>query len=88
MLKPVADHWYAIKPLDLQILWIREIHVDAYMAGDIWLVGGAERDLVVDSGMGIVPPAYCESLRRLSELPVRRAYPGHYGPFDGPAWRS
>ena len=57
MLKPVADHWYAIKPLDPQILWIREIHVDPYVAGDIWLVRGAERDLVVDTGMGIVPPA-------------------------------
>ena len=29
------------------------------------------------------PAAYCESLRRLSELPVRRVCPGHYGPFDG-----
>ncbi len=57
MLKPVADHWYAIKPLDPQVLWIREIHVDPYVAGDIWLVRGAERDLVVDTGMGIVPPA-------------------------------
>jgi glyoxylase-like metal-dependent hydrolase (beta-lactamase superfamily II) len=57
VLKPVADHWYAIKPLDPQVLWIREIHVDPYVAGDIWLVRGAERDLVVDTGMGIVPPA-------------------------------
>ena len=43
VLKPVADHWYAIKPLDAQILWIREVHVDPYVAGDIWLVRGAER---------------------------------------------
>jgi hypothetical protein len=43
VLKPVADHWYAVKPLDPQILWIREIHVDPYVAGDIWLVRGAER---------------------------------------------
>jgi glyoxylase-like metal-dependent hydrolase (beta-lactamase superfamily II) len=57
VLKPVADHWYAIKPLDPQVLWIREIYVDPYVAGDIWLVRGAERDLVVDTGMGIVPPA-------------------------------
>jgi len=55
--KPVADHWYAVKALDPRILWIREIHADPYVAGDIWLVRGAERDLVVDTGMGIVPPA-------------------------------
>ncbi len=29
------------------------------------------------------PAAYCESLGRLAELPVRRVYPDHYGPFDG-----
>jgi len=55
--KPVAEHWYAVKPLDSKILWIREVHVDPYVAGDIWLVRGTERDLVVDTGMGIVPPA-------------------------------
>ncbi len=55
--KPVADHWYAIRPLDSKVLWIREIHVDPYVAGDIWLVRGSKRDLVVDTGMGIVPPA-------------------------------
>ena len=29
------------------------------------------------------PPAYCDSLRRLRELPVRVVHPGHYGSFDG-----
>ena len=50
MLNPVADHWYAVTPLDPQILWIREIHVDPYVAGDIWLVRGVECDLVVAAG--------------------------------------
>ncbi len=54
--KPVAEHWYAIKPLDSKVVWIREIHVDPYVAGDIWLLRGSRRDLVVDNGMGIVPP--------------------------------
>ena len=57
MEKAIADHWYAIKPMDTQILWIREVHVDPYVAGDMWLLRGSERDLVVDTGMGIVPPA-------------------------------
>ncbi len=45
-------------------------------------------DMLYDGSSGAAwppdePAAYCESLRRLSELPVRRVYPGHYGPFDG-----
>lgn len=55
--KPVSPFWYAAAPQDNAIVWIREIHVDPGAAGDIWLVRGAERDLVVDTGTGIVPPA-------------------------------
>jgi len=66
--KPVARHWYAIKPLDAKIVWIREIHVDPYVAGDIWLLRGSERDLVVDTGMGIVPPA--AEIESLTTKPV------------------
>ena len=85
MLKPVADHWYAIKPLDAQILWIREVHVDPYVAGDIWLVRGAERDLVVDTGLGIVPPA--PVIEALTTKPVVAIALNCY--FDhGGGWRS
>ena len=66
--KPVAEHWYAITPMDAQILCIREVHVDPYVAGDIWLVRGAERDLVVDTGLGIVQPA--PMIAALSTKPV------------------
>ncbi|MEE8506049.1 MAG: hypothetical protein V3S40_07495, partial [Kiloniellales bacterium] len=55
--KPVAEFWYGIQPQDHEIIRFREIHVDPYAVGDIWLVRGSQRDLVVDTGSGIVPPA-------------------------------
>jgi glyoxylase-like metal-dependent hydrolase (beta-lactamase superfamily II) len=55
--KPVAEFWYAIQPQGDGILRLNEIHVDPYAVGDIWLVRGSTRDLVVDTGSGIVPPA-------------------------------
>jgi glyoxylase-like metal-dependent hydrolase (beta-lactamase superfamily II) len=44
-------------------------------------------DMLYDGSSGAAwppdePAAYCESLARPSELPVRRVYPGYYGPFD------
>ena len=50
------------------MLRLREAPVDPYMSGDIWLVRGADRDLVVDSGMGILPPG--PVIAALSDKPV------------------
>jgi glyoxylase-like metal-dependent hydrolase (beta-lactamase superfamily II) len=55
--KPVAEFWYAIQPQDDDIIRFSEIYVDPYAVGDLWLVRGSARDLVVDTGSGIVPPA-------------------------------
>lgn len=57
MAKPVVEFWYAIQPQGDGIIRFNEIHIDPYAAGDIWLVRGSQRDLVVDTGSGIVPPA-------------------------------
>jgi len=55
--KPVAEFWYAIQPEADAILRLNEVHVDPYSVGDIWLVRGSTRDLAIDTGSGIVPPA-------------------------------
>ena len=68
MAKPIAETWYGIDPCPGGVLRVRETHVDPYMSGDIWLVRGAERDLVVDSGMGILPPG--PVIAGLSEKPI------------------
>ncbi len=56
-LKPVADLWYSIEAFENNILLLRETHIDPYAVGDIWIVRGRERDLVVDTGSGKVNPA-------------------------------
>jgi len=56
-MKPVADIWFGVARQDHSILRFREIHIDPYAVGDIWLVQGRDRDLVVDTGSGIRPPA-------------------------------
>ena len=68
MAKPIAETWYGIDPCPGGVLRLREAPVDPYMSGDIWLVRGAERDLVVDSGMGILPPG--PVIAGLSDKPV------------------
>ena len=54
--RAVADCWYAVSPCDDDIVHLREAWIDPYLTGDIWLVRGRERDLLVDSGTGIVSP--------------------------------
>ncbi len=55
--KSVAEVWYAVEPYEDGILRFRELNIDSYAVGDMWLVRGSERDLVVDTGSGIVTPA-------------------------------
>jgi len=55
--KPVAEFWYAVQPQDDGIIRFSEIYVDPYAVGDLWLVCGSERNLAVDTGSGMVPPA-------------------------------
>src|ERR1700735_1389653 len=54
--RPVADCWYAIAPCDDSIVQLRETWLDPYLTGDMWLIRGQNRDLLVDCGTGIVPP--------------------------------
>src|SRR5437879_10631045 len=56
MMKPVADIWYGVAAAADGILHLREAALDPYFAGDIWLLRGSARALVIDCGMGIVPP--------------------------------
>src|SRR5580704_5611795 len=53
---PQADFWYAVSPCDDDIVQLREAWIDPYLTGDMWLVRGQDRDLLVDCGTGIVSP--------------------------------
>ena len=52
----VAENWFETRPCADGIVHIREAWVDPYLTGDMWLVRGRDRALLVDSGTGIVSP--------------------------------
>ena len=62
-----AENWYEVRTLDDGVTHIEEPHIVPFYRCNIWLVQGRERDLLVDSGSGIV------SLReQVAELAERR----------------
>lgn len=52
---PVARHWYEIEDCGGGVSRILETHVASWMRCNMWLIHGRERDLLVDSGMGLRP---------------------------------
>jgi len=57
MQKNVSEFWYAIEQRDNHILRLREAWIDPYLAGNIWLLRGSNRSLVIDTGTGMLSPA-------------------------------
>jgi len=64
----IADRWFHVETVGDDIALIAEPYVDEFIRGNIWHVRGRDRDLLVDTGMGV------RSLRteipNLSERPV------------------
>ncbi len=65
---PIAKDWYATERLSDDVTLIWEPHVDAGIRCNMWHVRGRDRDLLVDSGLGMVPLR--ESIALLAERPV------------------
>jgi len=53
-----ADRWYRVRPVGDGVTHIDEPHIKPFYRCNIWHVRGRERDLLIDSGLGVV------SLRR------------------------
>lgn len=49
----VADHWFELRRLADGITFLWEPHVAPLLRCNIWHVRGRDRDLIVDTGMGI-----------------------------------
>jgi glyoxylase-like metal-dependent hydrolase (beta-lactamase superfamily II) len=50
---PVARPWFEVRPEVDGVTRIGEPHVDLWLGANLWLVRGRDRDLVVDSGLGV-----------------------------------
>jgi glyoxylase-like metal-dependent hydrolase (beta-lactamase superfamily II) len=65
---PIADRWFERRRIDDDITLLWEPHVDRLIRCNIWHVRGRDRDLLVDTGLGIVSLA--EAARDLFGKPV------------------
>lgn len=52
---PVADPWYGVERLSDRLWKLSEPHVHPIFNANIFLLLGRDRDMVIDSGMGIAP---------------------------------
>ncbi len=57
MALPIADRWFESKRIDDDITLLWEPHVVPLMRCNIWHVRGRDRDLMIDTGMGVGEPA-------------------------------
>ena len=64
----IADRWFEIRRIDDDITLLWEPHVVPLMRCNIWHVRGRDRDLMIDTGMGVA--SLREAARHLLEKPV------------------
>jgi glyoxylase-like metal-dependent hydrolase (beta-lactamase superfamily II) len=64
----VADRWFHAESLDEGVTLVTEPEVDQFIRGNIWHVRGRDRDLLIDTGMGV--RSLRQELPRLTERPV------------------
>ena len=63
-----AENWYEVRALDDGVTHIEEPHILPFYRCNIWLVQGRERNLLVDSGSGLV--SLSEQVAELAERRV------------------
>ncbi len=61
------EDWYSVRRLDDDVTYICEPHIREFYRCNIWHIRGRDRDMLVDSGMGVV------SLRQWVPLVTERA---------------
>ena len=64
----VAERWFEHQTVDEGIVLITEPNVDPFLRANLFLVRGRDRDLLVDSGLGLA--SLREELAELFERPV------------------
>lgn len=68
MTKPIAKDWYEVDPISDGISLIREKHVAPWLRCNIWHVQGRDRDLIIDTGMGLRP--LVKEVAQLAQRPL------------------
>ena len=68
MRKAIASTWYERQRLADDVTLIHETHVAPWLRCNIWHVRGRDRDLLIDTGMGLRPLK--QELPQITERPV------------------
>jgi len=68
MALPIADRWFETRRIDGDITLLWEPHVVPLMRCNIWHVRGRDRDLMIDTGLGVA--SLREAARHLLDKPV------------------
>ena len=63
-----AENWYEVRAFDDGVTHIQEPHILPFYRCNIWLVQGRERDLLIDSGSGLV--SLSEQVPALRDRPL------------------
>ena len=65
---PIADEWFAVQRIDDRVTCILEPHVHVLERANMFLIEGSVRDLIFDTGMGVVPlKPFLDSIRQDKE---------------------
>lgn len=71
MTLPVAAEWFRARPLSPGLTLIDEPHLHPLFQANMYLVEGDDRDMVVDTGMGVAPlRPFVEALRADRDKPL------------------
>jgi len=65
----IAERWFDTKRLDNGVTWLWEPHVIPLMRCNIWHVRGRDRDLLIDTGLGVA--TLHDATRHLIDKPVK-----------------
>ena len=65
---PIAERWFERQQIDDSITLLWEPHVIPLMRCNIWHIRGRHRDLVIDTGMGVI--SLVDEMQNLLDKPV------------------
>lgn len=78
---PVGTPWFHVETIDASVTLITEPHVHPLLSANIWHVHGRDRDLLVDTGLGVarLRPALADLLEREPVVILTHGHLDHQG---------
>src|SRR5690606_38932830 len=65
LLRAAPDTWYEVRRIGDGVTYIGEPHIKEFYRCNIWHVSGRDKDMLIDSGMGVV--SLRETISKITE---------------------